>query len=65
MSQQILLVEGADDSNALYHLLKRYDVPIAERGRAFPDRLSIEQGDGFEHIIKIILCCLGTPPDHT
>ena len=54
MSQQILLVEGADDSNALYHLLKRYDVPIAERGRAFPDRLSIEQGDGFEHIIKTL-----------
>ncbi|PDW02350.1 DUF3226 domain-containing protein [Candidatus Viridilinea mediisalina] len=52
MGRMMLLVEGSDDSNAVFHLLRRYGLPIAERRRSFPGRLTIEDGNGIERILE-------------
>ncbi|MEI7643037.1 MAG: DUF3226 domain-containing protein [Chloroflexales bacterium] len=52
MSRMIVLVEGADDSAVVYHLLARYGLPIAERGRLSPGRILIEDGRGVDHILE-------------
>lgn len=47
-----LLVEGSEDSNIVYHLLAHYKLPIAERGRPFPGRISIDAGRGVDYLLE-------------
>lgn len=51
-SRMILLVEGADDSAVVFHLLTRYGLPIADRGRLAPGQMVIEDGRGVDHILQ-------------
>lgn len=50
--RMIILVEGADDSAVVFHLLARYGLPIADRGRFAPGQIVIEDGRGVDHILE-------------
>lgn len=50
--RMIVLVEGADDSAVVFHLLARHGLPIADRGRFAPGQIEIEDGRGVNHILE-------------
>ena len=52
MGRMIILVEGADDSAVVFHLLTRHGLPLADRGRLSPGQLGIEDGRGVDHILE-------------
>ena len=52
MGRMIILVEGADDSAVVFHLLTRHGLPLADRGRLSPGQIVIEDGRGVDHILE-------------
>jgi hypothetical protein len=53
-SANVLLAEGPDDANLLYHLLKRYSISIAERGRIGAGGIDIREGGGIDNVMATI-----------
>jgi hypothetical protein len=52
MAGVTLLVEGSDDEQFFVHLLRRHHVPFNDRGLHLPDRISIVNGGGADHILE-------------
>jgi len=59
LRRMIVLVEGADDSAVVFHLLTRYGIDIAHRGQLSPG-IVIEDGKGVDHILESLSTRLKT-----